>query len=649
LHSHQKVLQVKFTVFILLQVFPFRGLVVLKTSYSNRNVIYEKNVWHNKLRETIRNRHQHAVNRFVVHNILDRSVELTSVNCTILISVYLFKMLPEKFSVAGTCWFIIFGGHCRLSKSEPNNCTAFVVSSQQIAKLFVVCDCVISKTECHMLSKLKFWLQALLLVTIFSAAFSLRNDGSRWIFDNLIDSNHDGVLTINEIAKYVCRYSQKDTEHAYSSCLSQRQARIMMEQLDNDRSGTISWEEFRRKYRPYPIEGAPQQVHLAVTTIPSEMVVMWVTRDKLPSVVEYGLLPDILMNTAVGTAATYTAGIDGWRGWIHTVKLTGLSPRTRYFYRVGSKDNWSQTFSFISSPPNSNNRDESLNIAVVADMGTVIPMGWAVTDQMVRQNKIRRIDLTLHIGDVCYAGTGSTWEIEEIWDLWGNQIEPLAAYTPYMFAVGNHEKYYNFSAYRARFQMPGPQSGGNGNFWWSIDYGNTHFTFMSTEHPYHPGTPQYSWLKQDLAKANANRRNTPWLILSGHRPMYSSDVDEWDSHRPGSYFQMVIEPLMKEYNVDLYLCGHMHMYERVYPVLNGTVLARGNYFVNPKGPPHVNQATGGVFTDLSYIEPRPDWSAIRNDYWGYGQLEIHNSTHLHYSFVHWDSGLPVDEFWIQKT
>jgi hypothetical protein len=44
----------------------------------------------------------------------------------------------------------------------------------------------------------------------------------------------------------------------------------------------------------------------------------------------------------------------------------------------------------------------SLNIAVVADMGTAIPMGWAVTDQMVTQNKIRPFDLTLHVGKFCF-------------------------------------------------------------------------------------------------------------------------------------------------------------------------------------------------------------------------------------------------------
>jgi len=182
--------------------------------------------------------------------------------------------------------------------------------------------------------------------------------------------------------------------------------------------------------------------------------------------------------------------------------------------------------------------------------------------------------------------------------------------------------------------MPGKQSGGVGNFWWSFDYGNIHMTFMSTEHDYSPNSPQYQWLENDLAAVD--RTKTPWLILHGHRPMYCSDVDEWSSHKPGAYFQQVIEPLMHQYQVDLYLCGHMHMYERVFPVLNGTVMDSGNYYVNPTATAHVVAGTGGVFTDATYILPQPDWSAVRNDEWGFGKLTI-NTTHLH------------DEFWIAKT
>jgi len=285
--------------------------------------------------------------------------------------------------------------------------------------------------------------------------------------------------------------------------------------------------------------------------------------------------------------------------------------------------------------------------AIVADMGTYIPMGWAVTDQLVYDNQLYNFSMVLHAGDVCYAGTGSEWEIEEVWDVWGNQVNDIAAVVPYMFAVGNHEQYYNFTSYRTRFTMPGAQSGGEGNFWYSIDYGHIHYTFMSTEHHYGVGSPQYIWLEQDLATANMNRLQTPWLIVSGHRPMYCSDTAEWSAHCPGAYFQTVIEPLFHKYSVDMYLCGHMHMYERIFPVLNGTVVADGNVYVNPTSTAHVVQGTAGVFTDTEYVSPQPVWSALRNDYWGYGRMTV-NATHLQYQFQHEEDYSTVDEFWIIK-
>jgi len=285
----------------------------------------------------------------------------------------------------------------------------------------------------------------------------------------------------------------------------------------------------------------------------------------------------------------------------------------------------------------------------MGDMGTAIPLGWAVTDRISSDNGKYHFNLILHEGDVAYGGTGSQWELEEIWDLWSNQVEKIAANVPYMFAVGNHEKYYNYTSYRTRFLMPGKESGGEHNFWYSIDYGNVHFTFMSTEHDYQPGSIQYNWLVNDLERANQNRNKIPWLILNGHRPMYNSDCAEWNSHKPGAGFQKTIEPLMLKYKIDLYLSGHMHMYERIHSVIDGKVVSWGPIYNNPPAPVHVVQATGGVFTDWEYVYPQPEWSAVRNDYIGYAKLHIYNSTFLDYIFIHWDTGAIVDQFSIFKN
>jgi hypothetical protein len=65
-------------------------------------------------------------------------------------------------------------------------------------------------------------------------------------------------------------------------------------------------------------------------------------------------------------------------------------------------------------------------------------------------------------------------------------------------------------------------SNGNGLFWYSFDVGPIHFVFFSGENDFHRGSPQYIWLEQDLQSVNRSR--TSWLIVSSHRPMYSSQI-----------------------------------------------------------------------------------------------------------------------------
>ena len=76
---------------------------------------------------------------------------------------------------------------------------------------------------------------------------------------------------------------------------------------------------------------------------------------------------------------------------------------------------------------------------------------------------------------------------------------------------------------------------------------------------------QLAWLAEDLA--SVNRTKTPWVFAMTHRPMYSSQVSSYQTNVRNAF-----EPLMLRYNVDAYFAGHIHWYERMYPLMaNGTV------------------------------------------------------------------------------
>ncbi len=179
---------------------------------------------------------------------------------------------------------------------------------------------------------------------------------------------------------------------------------------------------------------------------------------------------------------------------------------------------------------------------------------------------------------------------ESNWDLWQQWMNSVTLKVPYMMVCGNHDAscaefdggnntltaylnedkanssapesdltYYscppsqrNFTTFQYRFRMPGPETGGVGNFWYSFDYGMVHFVSLDgeTDYAYSPEWPfvrdtdgnglptpnqtyvtdsgpfgaingnwtdneayeQYQWLKNDLE--NVDRSKTPWVSLN---------------------------------------------------------------------------------------------------------------------------------------
>jgi Purple acid Phosphatase, N-terminal domain/Calcineurin-like phosphoesterase len=194
----------------------------------------------------------------------------------------------------------------------------------------------------------------------------------------------------------------------------------------------------------------PEQVHLALTGDPSQMVVMWTTSEETnSSTVQYGTAEYTLTSSATGSMSTYLWG--GWDGVLHTVLLSDLSPSIRYHYRVGSPGQRLSevTYSFVSAPPlSASSAHANYSFAAYGDMGAT-----DVSDRSVMLLAERvlagQVDVVMHAGDLSYANG-----VESTWDDYMRKIEPVAAYIPYMVAVGNHEIFFNFTSFKHRFRMP---------------------------------------------------------------------------------------------------------------------------------------------------------------------------------------------------
>lgn len=399
----------------------------------------------------------------------------------------------------------------------------------------------------------------------------------------------------------------------------------------------------------------PQQVHISFGDKTNDIVVTWSTFNDTKSEVKYG--KHQMNKLASGSSKVF---VDGGkmhrRQWIHRVLLPNLEFNTRYMYRAGSDNGWSQMFSFKTPPAG---EDWVLRIAIYGDMGVNNSMSLPFLKEDVAEDKY---DMILHVGDFAYD---MNEEEGRVGDRFMNMIEPIAARVPYMTCPGNHESAYNFTHYSHRFTMPGEES----NLYYSFDVGPIHFVSISTEVYYFTQyglkliSNQYEWLKKDLAKANsaANRKSRPWIILFGHRPMYCSNSNDIDCSleytRKGLLGLYGLEPLLKEFGVDLVIWAHEHSYERTWPLYDNRVY-NGSYlqpYVNPRAPVHIITGSAGCREGTDPFEkPALPWSAYRSSEYGYTKFNAYNKTHIHVEQVDVENPIDsrnprvIDQFWLIK-
>jgi len=101
-------------------------------------------------------------------------------------------------------------------------------------------------------------------------------------------------------------------------------------------------------------------------------------------------------------------------------------------------------------------------------------------------------------------------------------------------------------------------------------------------------------------------------------------------HLEGEAMKNQLESLLHQYHVDLVLAGHVHAYERTHPVYRGELFG--------EAPTYINVGTGGTHEGhANRWFAMPNWSAFREGRsWGYGKLEVMNSTHARWTWYRVD-------------
>ena len=100
-------------------------------------------------------------------------------------------------------------------------------------------------------------------------------------------------------------------------------------------------------------------------------------------------------------------------------------------YNVGSDLGWSDVFMFKTFPRGS---DWSPRIVVFGDMGVANAKSLP---RLQHEATMGNLDMILHIGDFAYD---MDQDNARVGDEFMRNIEPIAAYMPYMTCPGNHEQ-----------------------------------------------------------------------------------------------------------------------------------------------------------------------------------------------------------------
>lgn len=174
----------------------------------------------------------------------------------------------------------------------------------------------------------------------------------------------------------------------------------------------------------------PEQFWLNYGSSPDQMVVGWVTSDMTAaSTVQYGTSKGSYTKTATGNATFYKYSARYTSGLIHHVTLSGLAPKTVYYYLVAGS---TTEYSFTSSP--GVGQFYPYTLGTFADIGENGDADSTVAHMLAGAPSI---DSYLLNGDISYASgcesTGCT-----TWDAFQRMMSPLAAIKPISINIGNH-------------------------------------------------------------------------------------------------------------------------------------------------------------------------------------------------------------------
>lgn len=293
-----------------------------------------------------------------------------------------------------------------------------------------------------------------------------------------------------------------------------------------------------------------RQPYLQAVTAKSARILFWLaTAPEAP--------PRVIVHSAdaEGAVSVATPVADASAATPHDVlqleaRFDGLRPDTSYCYVI---DGLSDPIGFRTAPDDSS--DAATRFVALGDSGT----GSFYQRAIAAELETVPYSFLVHLGDLAYE-SGTRSEIQD--DFFGVYAQ-LARSSAVFPVAGNHDYRTEFAApLLEAFSLPENAPPDRRERFFSTDWGSVHLVGLDTEAI---DSTQLSWLEQDLA-GNAGK----WLIVFGHRPLYSSGEAGGDPRLRG-----LLGPIFERHRVHLVLAGHEHDYERTRPIDGVTYLVSG--------------------------------------------------------------------------
>jgi hypothetical protein len=230
----------------------------------------------------------------------------------------------------------------------------------------------------------------------------------------------------------------------------------------------------------------------------------------------------------------------------HSVQFEGLTPATKYAYRVGDGVNWSEWFHFTTA----STKAEPFSFIYFGDAQNDIRSLWS---RVIREayRDAPKARFMIHAGDLINRA-----EADAEWGEWFGAGHWLNAMVPSIPVPGNHEQARAEDGsrrlsrhWRPQFTLPENGPPGLEETCYTLVYQGVRIIGLDSNREI---DVQTRWLAEVLAENTAR-----WVVCTFHHPIFSTAKD-----RDNPTLRAAWKPIFDKFRVDLVLQGHDHTYGR---------------------------------------------------------------------------------------